>query len=73
MTDVSIWVITENPVDFPGKFVAREHLVGKGFTRATDTHFVADSLPEIRATLPAGLYRLMRQKGDDPVIVESWI
>jgi len=70
MSDLCIWTITENPSDFPGKFVARRHVVGMGAT--CDCH-VADSLEGVRALLPAGLIMLPREEGDDPVIVESWI
>lgn len=73
MTDMSMWVITQNPADFPGKFVAREHLIGVGMTRATANHHVADSLVDVRQALPPGLYRLKPSRADDPVIVESWL
>lgn len=68
-----MWVVTESPSDHPGKFVARRHIIGRGFVRATTNHHVAPSLAEVRATLPPGLFRLQRKPGDDPVIVESWI
>lgn len=73
MAELSMWVITGNPSDFPGKFVARKHVIGRGFTRATQLHHVADSLDEARTHVPAGLFRLKRQPHDDPAIVESWI
>lgn len=71
--DLSVWTVTENPSDHPGKFVARRHVVGRGEVRPTDDHHIADTLAEVRDMLPAGLYPLPRQPGDDPVIVESWI
>lgn len=33
----------------------------------------AGSLPEARAVVPPGLYRLARAAGDDPTIVETWL
>lgn len=70
---LSIWTITENPADFPGKFVARRHEIAAGDHNATADHLVADTLDALRWKLPAGLTRLARSVEDDPVIVESWI
>lgn len=70
---LNIWTITDNPSDFPGKFVARRHVVGGASAHPTDQHFVADTLAEIRAALPSGLICIARGPEDDPVIVESWI
>jgi len=39
----------------------------------TDDVLVADELDGLRQKLPAGLYRMERQPGDDPFIVECWI
>lgn len=68
-----MWVITENPSDFPGKFVARKWLIGPGVRAVTDEHHVAESLSDVRCSLPAGLARVPRDPTDDSVIVESWI
>lgn len=73
MAELSMWVITQNPSDFPGKFVAREWLVGAGCQAATLNHHVADTLDGVRAMLPVGLVVLPRDPSDDAVIVESWI
>lgn len=66
---LSIWTVTENPSDFPGKFVARRTEVGAG---PTDDHHVAETLDEVRAMLPPDLIRMTRVPADDSVIVEVW-
>ncbi|MGI4846860.1 MAG: hypothetical protein ACRYGK_01790 [Janthinobacterium lividum] len=67
--DMSMWVVFEEPPDFPNQYVARR------FSAYVDTgDFVTgDTLIEVRAKLPAGLMRLERSAQDDPVIRESWI
>ncbi|WP_267433823.1 hypothetical protein [Sphingomonas sp. GM_Shp_1] len=71
---LSIWTITRNRTDFPGKHVARRHIVHP-LTAAgpTEDHFVADKLDQVRACLPPGLINLGRNGADHPIIVESWI
>lgn len=69
---VSIWTITANPSDVPGKHVARRHECRAGGVFATGDHRVADTLDEVRAMLPSGLTRFPSDLDDDPVIVESW-
>lgn len=73
MADIPMWVITENPTDFPGQFVARKWVLGRGYTAVTDAHHVADTLDAIRETIPAGMSNIGRQPNDEPVIVECWI
>lgn len=69
---LSIWTITANPSDYPGKFVARRFLIdGRIIAATTDIH-IADDLEAVRAMLPKGLINIGRGD-DDPVIVESWI
>lgn len=71
---LSIWTITRNLSDHPGKHVARRHVVYPGSAAgATADHFIADTLDQARACLPPGLINLGRNQADDPVIVESWI
>lgn len=71
---LSIWTITRNPSDHPGKHVARRHLVMPvDQAGPTADHFIADTLDQARACLPPGLINLGRNEADDPVIVESWI
>lgn len=71
---LSIWTITRNPSDFPGKHVARRHVVHPtACAGPTPDHYVADTLDQARACLPAGVINLGRNEADDPVIVESWV
>jgi hypothetical protein len=41
--------------------------------RPHELFFECNSLEEARAKVPEGLYRMPRQLGDDPVIVECWL
>lgn len=66
---LSIYVIYEKPKDFPDKFVVRQWENDK----PTMQHWFADSLKEARKMVPPGKVRIVRDPGDDSVIVESWI
>ena len=62
-----VWVVTRNPPEHPGKFVAC--LV----TETPSSYvLVADTLAEIHAQLPAGLVCAQRQSTDPPEVVEIW-
>ncbi len=65
--------IYESPADYPGKYVARVYAVTEGQTRPGIYIALADTLEEIRAKLPEGMYPVRRHKSDDPCIVETWI
>lgn len=69
----SIWTVYQSPLDYPGEFVARRWVIGVGVAHATDEVRRADTLENLRRILPPGLYRLPRQRGDEPQIVESWV
>jgi len=66
---IPIIVIYENPRDYPGKLVARL------FDRSTPTPYVAlaDTMEDIRSTIPLSMICLRRQFDDDPCIAEVWI
>lgn len=66
---LNIWVVYENPKDFPLKFVARRWELDK----PTNEIIVTDTLGELRDELPEGLTRLDRHFDDDPCIVETWV
>jgi hypothetical protein len=70
---MTMWTITFNPSDYPGKYVSRRSVIGSGWTEPTMDVFVADSIEEARANLPIGLMRFDRDPFDDPCIVESWL
>jgi hypothetical protein len=71
--DLVIWTVYENPLDMPGFFVARAHIVREGFTYPTAAMFIGLTLAEVRRQLPRGLFCMPRQDGDEPPIVESWL
>ncbi len=68
-----MWTIYHNPVDHPGRFVARRFEVGTHSVTPTRDMYTADTLAEVRALLPFGLIYTPRQVGDDATIVEVWI
>ena len=84
---LTIWVIYYGAKNHPpGKWVVRAQdtqaalesaLARPGETepgiRPHETFYECDSLEEARAKVPIGLYRMGRQPGDDPVIVECWL
>jgi hypothetical protein len=70
---MSMWVITANTSDFPGKHVVRRHEIGSGTEKATHDHHVGDTLDEVRAFVPDWAVRFDRDANDDPVIVEIWL
>lgn len=69
---LSIWTVYQHPKDYPAQFVARRFEATNPLTVTTD-FLQADDLNGLREQLPAGLYRLPRESGDDPVIVETWL
>jgi hypothetical protein len=80
---LNIWTVYKHPRDYPDQYVARRFEVGGAPTDVrllhaaapspTNDMFVADTLREVRALLPPGLFRMPRQESDDPVIVEVWL
>ena len=74
-TGAVVWVIYEDPSDFPGKFVVRRRMVlADGAEKvARDPDAVVDDLESARAAVPDGLMVFPRDPTDDPVIVETWM
>lgn len=71
---LSIWTVCRFPADFPGKYTARRHYVDGTGSWPTTEVIVADDLQSIRAAMAdMGLVCFVRDKSDDPVIVESWL
>jgi hypothetical protein len=68
-----MWTIYEKPLDHPEGFLARRfESCEKGYRPTMDT--VTGELEHIRSTFErAGLFKLPREVGDDPCIVETWI
>lgn len=67
--DLSIWIVYEDPPDFPNLYVARRH---RGNVKTKD-YVTGATLIDVRAKLPPGLIRIERSPSDDPMIRESWI
>jgi hypothetical protein len=70
---LALWTVTWNASDYPKQAAARPHLVGAGKQSVVSAVLLADSLDELRNSLPPGLTRMERQPNDDPVIVEIWL
>lgn len=71
--ELFVYTIYHSPSDFPDQFVMRKHVIRPGATTPTDDVVTADTLENIRKSIPDGLIRLERDECDDPVIVEVWI
>ena len=71
-----IWVVYDNPRDYPGFFIARKRTVEAGKDVPTNEVLKAKSLEEIREriheVMPNG-FMIPRDETDDPVIVECWL
>lgn len=68
--DASLWVIYARPSDYPEEFVARRFNLRT--QRPTHELRRGATLDAVRALLPPDATRIPRQRGEDPVIVESW-
>jgi hypothetical protein len=70
-----LWTVYANPTDFPGQYVARRWEARAGDREPVPCAecIVRDTLDEVRADLPPGLYCMPRDPGDDPTIVETWL
>ena len=71
---LSIWTLYDHPRDHPQHFIARRHEIAEGGSKPTNDILVSASLDRLRTQMQQrGLFKLPREDGDDPVIVESWI
>jgi hypothetical protein len=71
---VTVWTIYREPRDFPGRWVLRGHEVFPGRElRAHSFCYLADTLKEARAKVPAGAKRFRRSPEDHPAIHECWM
>lgn len=79
MSDAGLpmYVVYKNPSDYPGKFVVRLCVAGRGtVTCDKEPLAVRGTLAEARAAIEAlvgPLHRMNRQPDDDAVIVEVWL
>lgn len=70
--DLPMWTVTQHPLDYPDGFVAR---MCRALPQPQVTQFAVygDTLEEVRAGLPPGLFRMPRYDEDEPQIVEVWL
>ncbi len=84
-----IYVVYENPTDYPGKFVIRRNLISRGSTIqphgirpvvevASEPDFIADTYDGLAMWLwpkirDEGLTRIARDPMDPPQIREVWL
>lgn len=68
-TRFPIICIYSHPSDYPDKFVARLFDIDS----PTDVYEIADTLDEIRQTIPPEMVRMERDPNDDPCIVEVFM
>lgn len=72
--ELPIYVIYENPSDYPGKFVVRRQLAMRGRIWVDLVPLaVVGTVEEARGHIPEGCVCLSRDPSDDPVIVETWL
>jgi hypothetical protein len=70
----TLWTVYNRPVDYPKHFVARRFEVQPGGRLVTtDDVLTGETLDGVREQLPRGLHRVVRQPGDLPSIMETWI
>lgn len=71
---LKMFVIYQNPRDYPGKYVVRAWDIGSAtISPEMEPRHVSDSIEGARDSLPPGLMKLDRAPFDDEVIVETWI
>ena len=73
MNGLEIYVVYDNPSDYPGQFVVRRNVVAKGLHVDVDPICVVDSLEEARGHIPQGLVMIPRMIEDDACIHEVWL
>jgi hypothetical protein len=67
-----VWTIYQAPKDFPDGFVTRPWTItGRGPEPGMAQ--LSMTLEQARQNVPQGLYRMDRQPGDDPAVLETWI
>ena len=67
-----MWTITHGTADYGELWVARPQAIHKQLVPFPFV-LLGKTLEAVRASLPPGLTRMIRQPGDDPVIVEVWL
>lgn len=68
-----MWTVYDTTTrEYPGKYVARMFVTLPG-VKATRFLILHDTLEELRAMLPRGLFWMDRKHEDAPEIVEVWL
>lgn len=71
---LNMYVVYENPRDFPGEYIVRRHIVTMNGDLPTEQGWRTQSLESARLPLQkAGLMMFTRHENDDPVIKEVWL
>lgn len=71
--ELLIWTVYDHPRDYPAEWIARCWTIRDGQPAPTTDIRRGPTLDAVRALLPPGLFRLDRQPGDEPQIVETWL
>lgn len=70
---MNMYVVYQNPSDYPGRFVVRKWTVtAAGPVAGNEPIFVGETLQGARDAIPRGLIATRRCEEDDPVILEVW-
>lgn len=64
---MAVWIVMQNQAGYPGKLMARLATM-----ETTPYVLLADTLDEMRAALPPGMYRSDRTPADPAGLVELW-
>ena len=71
--DLPVWAVYKDPVDFPGRYVARLH-VGRGVKILQTGNIIVShdckTITDVMASM--GLYCMPPKEDDDTHIIETW-
>ena len=72
---LTFWTIFRSPEDYPGLWVLRRTyaVLPHRLVKNDPIACLGESLEQLRAGLPPGLYNLGRMEPDVPSMVETWI
>lgn len=73
---MDLYVIYENPLDFPGQFMVRRWEVQPGNPQPVpdlEAVTVCHTLMEAREAIPPGRVQIPRSREDNAAIVETWL
>lgn len=69
-----MWTVTHNTADYGNLWTARPQAIQQGKIPISFPFvLLADTLEDLRASLPPNLDNITRAPADDPVIVEVWL